>query len=140
MGRERRVGGSGWAGVHGSFIGLPKAKPSGSTGGKSGARQIKPKKKPASHLTIDLQALPDNIEVQRAAKRVLAVQTDIEAAKKRLQNLESQLGTLMQALRVAVDLARPVKPKKAPTSRNGKAGQAASKNKKAKPTATAPNP
>ncbi len=91
MGRELRVGGSGWAGVHGSFVGLSK----GGAPGKGGIQFGKAaRKKKPNLIKIDLAKLPDNEEVQKAAKRVLAVQSDIEATKKRLNLLQSQLATL----------------------------------------------
>lgn len=104
MSRARRVGGSGWAGVHGSFIGLSQ-----SGGGKPGGRVgTKPSKKPAPKK-IDLSKLPDNEEVQRAAKRVLSVQTDIETAEKRLTILKRQLGMAMDKLKIAQNMAKPIK-------------------------------
>ncbi len=105
MSRARRVGGSGWAGVHGSFIGLSKSGGRGKPGvrvGKKASKKPAPKK-------IDLSKLPDNEEVQRAAKRVLAVQTDIETTEKRLAALKGQLGVAMDKLKVAQNLAKPIK-------------------------------
>lgn len=119
MSRARRVGGSGWAGVHGSFIGLPK---SGGASKPSARVGKKPKKKPVS-IKIDLASLPDNEEVQKAGKRVLAVQSDIENTKKRLVTLESQLALAMDKLKIAKNLLNPLKgvrkPKKSP-AKSGK--------------------
>lgn len=105
MSRARRVGGSGWAGVHGSFIGLSQSGGGGKPGGRVGT---KPSKKPAPKK-IDPSKLPDNEDVQRAAKRVLAVQTDIETAEKRLATLKGQLGMAMDKLKIAQNLAKPIK-------------------------------
>jgi hypothetical protein len=120
MSRARRVGGSGWAGVHGSFIGLSKS----GGGGKPGVRVgNKSNKKPAPKK-IGLSKLPDKEDVQRAAKRVLAVQTDIEIAEKRLATLKGQLGMAMEKLKIAQNLAKPIKqsvrrkrPKPTPSSK-----------------------
>lgn len=105
MSRARRVGGSGWAGVHGSFVGLAKsgelAKP-GVRVGKKSSKKRDPKK-------IDLSKLPDNEDVQRAGKRVLAIQTDIETAEKRLGTLKGQLGMAVDKLKIAQNMAKPVK-------------------------------
>lgn len=105
MSRARRVGGSGWAGVHGSFIGLSKfggrSKP-GVRVGKKASEKPAPKK-------IDLSKLPENEDVQRAGKRVLAIQTDIETAEKRLATLKGQLGMATDQLKIAQNLAKPIK-------------------------------
>jgi hypothetical protein len=119
MAKGRRVGGTGWAGVHGSFIGLSNGKSSS----RSNVRIGKPKKKPAPPPKVDLSTLPENLEVQQAARRVETVQIDILATKKRLKSLENQLSALLEALKVAVDLARPIKPRKAPAGPTGQAGK-----------------
>lgn len=71
---------------------------------------------------IDLATLPDNLEVQRAAKRVQAVQLDIDAAQKRLHLLQSQLSTLIGELKVAVQIARPMKSRCVATKPKAKTG------------------
>jgi hypothetical protein len=58
---------------------------------------------------IDLSKLPDNEDVQRAAKRVLAIQTDIDTAEKRLTALKGQLAMAMDQLNIAQNLAKPIK-------------------------------
>lgn len=68
----------------------------------------KPKQKRAPSR-LDLSTLPDNEEVQRAAKRVLVIQADIESAEKRLRTLQGQLGMAMDKLEIAKNLAKPVK-------------------------------
>ena len=135
MGRERRVGGSGWAGVHGSFVGLSK----GSAPGKGGVQFGKAaRKKKAGPIKIDLAKLPDNEEVQKAAKRVLAVQTDIESTKKRLTLLQSQLAKLTDELKVAQNLAKPIKARRPPAKPKSKTSQPNPKPaKNAKPSAAA---
>lgn len=70
--------------------------------GKKSSKKPAPKK-------IDLSKLPDNEDVQRAAKRVLAVQTDIETAEKRLATLKGQLGMAMEKLKIAQNLVKPIK-------------------------------
>lgn len=105
MSRARRVGGSGWAGVHGSFVGLSKSGGRSKPGvrvGKKSSKKLAPKK-------IDLSKLPDTENVQRAGKRVLAIQTDIETAEKRLVTLKCQLSMAMDKLKVAENLAKPIK-------------------------------
>lgn len=83
----------------------------------------KSNKKPAPKK-IGLSKLPDKEDVQRAAKRVLAVQTDIEIAEKRLATLKGQLGMAMEKLKIAQNLAKPIKqsvrrkrPKPTPSSK-----------------------
>lgn len=112
MARSRRVGGTGWAGVHGSFIGIGKAKPTG-----GGGVSLKKSKAKAKVVKIDLAALPDNEDVQKAAKRVMAVQTDIQRANERLSALTSQLAQLMEKFDLALaavngpgKAAEPAKP------------------------------
>lgn len=57
----------------------------------------------------DLSKLPDNEDVQRAAKRVLAIQTDIATAEGRLATLKSQLGMAMDKLKIAQNLTKPIR-------------------------------
>ena len=132
MSRARRVGGSGWAGVHGSFVGLSKAGGAKKPGVRIGK---KPKGKPVPSK-IDLSTLPDNEQVQKAAKRVLAVQSDIETTTKRLRLLESQLATMMDELKVAQSLAMPVKPRRTSTKAIAKSDKSKPQpKKKVKPSA-----
>jgi hypothetical protein len=101
--KGRRVGGSGWAGVHGSFVGLSKG-----CGGKStGVRVGKRRKKPNTQSKIDLATLPQNADVQREARRVLAIQKDIEAAEKRFGILNSQLRLANDKLQLVVKATKP---------------------------------
>lgn len=85
--------------------------------GKKSSKKAAPKK-------IDLSKLPDNEDVQRAAKRVLAVQTDIETAEKRLATLKGHLGMAIENLKIAQNLAKPIQkslrrktPKPTPSSK-----------------------
>ena len=105
MSKARRVGGSGWAGVYGSFVGLSK----GSGRGKPRMGNNAKSKRKRTPKKIDLSALPDNEDVRRAAKRVLTVQTEIELAEKRLATLNSQLGAAMDKFQIALNLAQPTK-------------------------------
>ena len=102
MSKARRVGGSGWAGVHGSFVGLSK----NSGRGKPAFRKKTKSNRDRGAAKIDLSLMPDNEDVQRAAKRVLAVQKDINVAEKRLATLNNQLRVTMDRLQIALNLAR----------------------------------
>lgn len=57
----------------------------------------------------DLSKLDNNEDVLRAAKRVDAIQADIETTEKRLATLKGQLGVAMDKLKVAQNLAKPIK-------------------------------
>jgi len=130
--RSRRVGGSGWAGVHGSFIGVSKAKPAG----KVKIRAPKPKtNKPEPLAGIDFAKLPDDPSIQLAAKRVQAVQADIASTRARLKALELQMATVSQALKTALDLAWPQKLKKRPSKSQTKIGTQAKEQKLAEKVA-----
>lgn len=102
MSKARRVGGSGWAGVHGSFVGLSK----NSGRGKPAFRKNSKSKRNSGPAKIDISSMPDNEDVQRAAKRVLAVQKDIKVAEKHLATLNRQLRVTMDRLEIALNLAR----------------------------------
>lgn len=97
---KRRVGGSGWAGVYGSFIGLAKATAKGSSG------RLRSSKKTPSKKTdtvpplgvVELATQSADQALSQAAKRVRAVQADIDNTKQRLSTLNGQLVTLTTAL------------------------------------------
>jgi uncharacterized membrane protein len=103
--------------VHGSFVGISK------TAGRSGggvkiAKKAKsnPKETPEA-VRIDLSALSQDEDVQKAAKRVLTLQSEIETATKRMKVMKSQLATLLDKLKLAENLAngarkQPRKPSK----------------------------
>lgn len=102
---KRRVGGSGWAGVYGSFIGLAKATAKGSSGRLRSAKKTKLEKTdatPAKGVVELAMQSPDEV-LSQAAKRVRAVQADIDSVKQRLSTLNSQLVTLTAALRRELD-------------------------------------
>ena len=85
-------------------------------GGKPGFRAKKLPKKKLTPIEIDVDALPESDDVRRAAKRVLAVQSDMEKTKKRLSDLECQLAIAIDKFKISQNLAgamnqgqRPVK-------------------------------
>lgn len=112
---KRRVGGSGWAGVYGSFVGLAKGKPGSklSFRPKKKAQKVKPQKKAAKILppilAIDLAALPDDEGIKTAAKRAMLIHADLEKARTRVTALESQLSMAMEKFKVAQDAVKTVR-------------------------------
>ena len=114
---KRRVGGSGWAGVYGSFVGLGKGKLGSklSFRPKTKAQKVKPQKKSAkilaSFVAIDLAALPDDEGIKTAAKRAMLIHADLEKARARVTTLENQLSMAMdkfKAAQVAMKTVRPI--------------------------------
>lgn len=96
---KRRVGGSGWAGVYGSFIGLAKATAKGSSGRLRSAKKTSKKTDAVLPLgVVELATQSADQALSQAAKRVRAVQADIDNTKQRLSTLNGQLVTLNTAL------------------------------------------
>ena len=114
---KRRVGGSGWAGVHGSFVGLGKGKPGSklSFRPKKKAEKVTPQKKSAkflpSFVATDLAALPDDEGIKTAAKRAMLIHADLERARARVTTIENQLSMAMEqfkAAQVAMKMVRRI--------------------------------
>ncbi len=106
MGKGGYSGGStvvGW-GAHG-FAGRGSVTSQKKGGGKPGFRVKKSPKTKLKPIEIDLAALPESDDVRRAAKRVLAVQSDMEKAKKRLSDLECQLVIAIDKFKISENLA-----------------------------------
>lgn len=97
---KRRVGGSGWAGVYGSFIGLAKATAKGSSGRLRSAKKTPSRRTDAVPPlgVVELATQSADQALSQAAKRVRAVQADIDNTKQRLSTLNGQLVTLNTAL------------------------------------------
>lgn len=102
MAGRRRVGGSGWAGVHGSFVGIGK-KIGAKT--KAGKRKIKRKHPEFSgHLTLQ-EARQAGISIKQwrsqSDKIVKRVETELMKARKDLKRLEDELRLAEQARQAA---------------------------------------
>jgi len=117
---KRRVGGSGWAGVYGSFIGLSKSAAKGAGTRIRVAKKAKTKPEPLLSAELELALRPSDDRVLQAAKRVRAVQADIDNATARLVTLKGQLTTLSAGLKEEIRRANGIQSVAAPSLRRKK--------------------
>lgn len=116
MSRGRRVGGSGWAGLHGSFIGIAKKARSW----KSGAKAKKPKIKKVApgfngHMTF-AEARHAGLTRQQWQKQandhVARVEQEMVATRQKLASLREELKLAERARQAAFEVkATAVRPK-----------------------------
>ncbi|SFP07886.1 hypothetical protein SAMN04488060_1311 [Qipengyuania nanhaisediminis] len=109
MSGRRRVGGSGWAGVHGSFVGIGK-KIGAKT--KAGKRKIKRKHPEFSgHLTLQ-EARHAGLSIRQwrsqSDKTVKRVETELMIARKDVKRLEAELRLAEEARQAAYKSTDPV--------------------------------
>lgn len=105
MSRGRRVGGSGWAGLHGSIIGLGKT-PSSKKGIKLGKKPKIKRSVPgfSGHMTLQ-EALHAGLSrkqwQQQANKHVEKIEKEILLAKENLDKLKKELKMAERARQAA---------------------------------------
>lgn len=118
--------------MHGSFVGISKAKPVGKVKIKAPKSKAK---KPDPLAGIDFAKLSDDPAIQLAAKRVQAVQADIASTRVRLKTLELQLAAVSQALKAALNVAKPQNRQKRPSKSQPKTDAQTQKQKLAEKVA-----
>lgn len=106
MGKNRRVGGSGWAGVHGSFVGVARGGDSISVSNNGGKGRRSKKGKVQTNFSLSLveNRFPEDANIRSIIAQIRDTQVDIRDASVHILLLKERLSVLDSKLAAAIKL------------------------------------